>query len=216
MKSLLFALAALMLVSCSKQDTSNQGAAKPQLEMVVIPQTLHVAPDIDCGPRPYVCFRYRLVPGNQLNMGAMPQLLAVDRTVFAMGDFCEFKAQPPSGKVLIKQRPSGYRFTFNLIEGEITCNGIATPQSDFLWMIAKDIVLNTNTHVVEGSTASRVQISRGETYLLGDMLYYRLKATSIIGADIAGNFAAIAKSDSDDKYMVIFDGKFDARGTIEP
>lgn len=178
------------------------------------------AADIDCGSTPYVCFRYYVVRPDEADFTALAGVLAGDASSLRQNAFCEFKSHPDRSRILIKQRASGYRFTFDRLEGDIACNGTSTADSDFLTLIARNVVLNADTNVVDGGNASWVQVNRGEIFNLGDTNYFRLKATSVAQNgqiyNIGGNYAAIAKSRTDEKYMIIFDGKFDASGQQEP
>lgn len=174
--------------------------------------------ELNCGERPYFCFRYLTVSLSENEVDTWESYLVTEDPSLRRREFCVYQAHPDWHKLELK----GFQFHDFLfdITGQSTCGSQAIEDR------AKFQVDNTVLGTYAGNLRAidpipYVRIDGGSYYQPGSQtLFFRLKPYSLTEVipssprqfDSAGDFAFIARIEGTNQYMIVFDGKFDMRG----
>ncbi|MCR4300806.1 MAG: hypothetical protein NUV51_04280 [Sulfuricaulis sp.] len=178
-----------------------------------------VVGELDCGARPLFCFRYITVNLAENEVATWEGFLVTSDSSLRQMAFCEFRAQPDWRKFELK----GFQFHdyfFKDIRGQSTCGSQAT-EDRVVFQVDGTTLGSYSGALRTADPVPFVQIDTGDFYQPdGQTLFFRLKPyhlTDVASSnprqfDSAGDFAFIARVEGTNKYMIVFDGKFDLRG----
>jgi len=179
--------------------------------------TPETAPEFDCGEPSYFCFRYVIVDLDEDGIDTWEGRIVTSSLDLYDSGYCEYRDTSLTGALRIKHSRTDFEFD---APGLSSCG---QPTDDYFNMRVSDVVgTSYSTHVRESPIPPLVRIDSEDYRPERDNLFFRLRATQRIDIDpadqtvrVIGDFAFIARNtvpNNPDRYMVVFDGKFDIEG----